>query len=175
MEWGPDNVDWRTNVFLSFREFIFGNFSSFNALDHKDSFHLSDGVFSLSAAVERALRQDITLIVILSVLVPLVLLLFICAFRKYNKKNRSDGTLYEVADFGKRLFGVFLEFWAEFMASALRGGSFRRRFISARYYLNNFKKEDFFLSVSTRFVFMFLFVNFIICTFCFLYCFQGLF
>lgn len=115
------------------------------------------------------MRQDITLIVILSVLVPLVLLLFICAFRKYNKKNRSDGTLYEVADFGKRLFGVFLEFWAEFMASALRGGSFRRRFISARYYLNNFKKEDFFLSVSTRFVFMFFFVNFIICTFCFFF------
>ncbi|KAF2355547.1 UPA domain [Trinorchestia longiramus] len=48
-------------------------------------------------ARDEAIRQDITLIVVLAVLVPLVLLLLFFVLRKYAAKNRQDGVLYEAA------------------------------------------------------------------------------
>ncbi|KAA0195589.1 hypothetical protein HAZT_HAZT004273 [Hyalella azteca] len=49
---------------------------------------------------EKALQQDITLIVVLAVLVPLVLVLTFFLFRKFASKSRPNGVLYEVASTG---------------------------------------------------------------------------
>ncbi|KAA0195590.1 hypothetical protein HAZT_HAZT012156, partial [Hyalella azteca] len=48
-------------------------------------------------ARDEAVRQDISLIVVLAVLVPLVLLLFFFVLRKYTSKSRQNGVLYEAA------------------------------------------------------------------------------
>ncbi|XP_047737990.1 netrin receptor UNC5C [Hyalella azteca] len=52
---------------------------------------------STQEAREKALQQDITLIVVLAVLVPLVLVLTFFLFRKFASKSRPNGVLYEVA------------------------------------------------------------------------------
>lgn len=53
------------------------------------------------AALEAAVQQDVTLIIVLGILVPIILLLFVFAFRKYNRKDRHQGPLYEVAASGR--------------------------------------------------------------------------
>ena len=53
------------------------------------------------SAREAALQQDITLIIVLAVLVPLVLLLLVFVFRKFNRKDRSNGAMYEITSSGK--------------------------------------------------------------------------
>lgn len=48
------------------------------------------------------MEQDITLIVVLAVLVPLVLLLLVILFRKYSpRKDRHRNLIYEAAYSGK--------------------------------------------------------------------------
>ncbi|CAL4058639.1 unnamed protein product, partial [Meganyctiphanes norvegica] len=53
---------------------------------------------STEEATATAMKQDITLIIVLAVLVPLVLVLLVIVFRKYNRKDRPDGPLYEIAN-----------------------------------------------------------------------------
>ncbi|XP_076054854.1 unc-5 [Oratosquilla oratoria] len=48
-------------------------------------------------AMQQAVQQDITLIIVLAVLVPLVLLLLVFLFRKLNRKDRRNGSMYEIA------------------------------------------------------------------------------
>ncbi|XP_066944513.1 LOW QUALITY PROTEIN: netrin receptor UNC5B-like [Macrobrachium rosenbergii] len=48
-------------------------------------------------ATAAVMQQDVTLIVVLAVLVPLVLLLLVVVFRKFNRKDRTDGPMYEIA------------------------------------------------------------------------------
>ncbi|XP_068223501.1 uncharacterized protein [Palaemon carinicauda] len=48
-------------------------------------------------ATSAAVQQDITLIVVLAILVPLVLFLLVIIFRKFSRKERQGGPMYEIA------------------------------------------------------------------------------